>query len=164
MNLREKLTDFLPCYEGELLTEEDASLSITINYKAGVLPFFSRLELLVLDKSRLNPAELEKAITAYNFPLYFPLPHLVALSKIADKEIEKIIERIQEDLRNELYSYSSPSGDSLIVANGRNLSRRGLFYYPAVEPGKELPEPMPLLEITESGIKLYKENLARLAE
>lgn len=162
----ERLRDFLPAYEGTLLQAEDERFSISIKYREGALPVFSGVELFVVDKSRVsdfrNFTELENAMELYFFRFFLPAPYLVAeaVSGATELELEEVVVRLREDLRNELYAFYG-NGKALIVAAGKNLSRRGLFLYPEVRPDRELPEPLPVVEITEKSIELHEENLYR---
>jgi len=162
----ERLRDFLLAYEGTLLQAEDERFSISVKYREGSLPLFSGVELFIFDKSKVsnfqNLAELENAMELYFFRFFFPAPYLLAeaVSGATEIEIEEMVARLQEDLRNELYAFYA-GGKALVVAAGKNLSRRGLFLYPDVRPDGELPEPLPVVEITGKGITLHEENLYR---
>jgi len=162
----ERLRDFLIAYEGTLLQAEDERFSISVKYREGSLPLFSGVELFVFDKSKVsnfqNLSELENAMELYFFRFFLPAPYLVAeaVSEATKLEIEGIIARLQEDLKNELYTFYG-RGKALVIAAGKNLSlsRRGVYLYSEVRPDRELPEPLPVVEITEKGIELHEENL-----
>ena len=63
-------------------------------------------------------------------------------------------------MKNELYTFYG-RGKALVIAAGKNLSlsRRGIYLYSEVRPDRELPEPLPVVEITDKGIELHEENL-----
>ena len=160
----ERLRDFLIAYEGTLLQAEDERFSISVKYREGSLPLFTGVEIFVFDKSKVskfqNLAELESAMELYFFRFFLPAPYLIAetVSKATEQEIEEIVARLQEDLRNELYAFYG-NGKTLVVAAGKNLSRRGVYLYSEVRPDRELPEPLPVVEITEKGIEFNEKYL-----
>ena len=54
MTVSELLNTLTKEHTGELLKAEDDRYSVKLEYKPGTLPLFSKLELLVVDRSKIQ--------------------------------------------------------------------------------------------------------------
>lgn len=171
----------LDCYRGKLFFAEDKRFRVTVSYNDGAIPMFSKLELLIINKSGLNFREengkvivnsirdFEEAIKLHLFRFYTPILELVLAGEktVEDELFNLMVENVKEDIKNGLYSFGrfrENRLEVLVVAVGENLSRKGLFYYPEYDGRSELGSPVELIKLNDSQIEIFWDNIKKVAE
>ena len=165
----EAISYLLKEHEGELLIHEDDNYSLKVKYSSGALPMFSKLEIFILDKTKfsvvdgkvkINCEELQESFEAHQFRGFFPLLELILTS---DNVSSDALEEAKKNVTNGLYSFirlKNGKVETLIVSVG-NSEKHGVFYCPDSSSQEEL---VPLVELKENGIRIYKENFAKVSE
>jgi len=111
-------------FQGKLLELSDDNFSVSVQYKHGVLPLFSKLMIAVTDK---NSPETKKTFKIFNLIRFISEPELVELN-LAD---ERRLPDARRKAEAGIYTFFRTNKELLeiLVIAAKN---KGIFYYQSV--------------------------------
>ena len=165
MTVSELLNTLTKEHTGELLKAEDDRYSVKLEYKPGTLPLFSKLELLVVDRSKLEVKKVgekvvisnfEKAEDSFELIAFRVLPMPEVISRSPEPVPDDFLEEFRQRVLNGLLTFVNHEWGVVTVSVG-NFEPRGVFFTPI-----DSSTVLPLVEIEDGRIRVYWETIRRL--
>ena len=164
---KETINHLLNEYEGELLVHDDDNYSLKVSYSRGPISLFSKLEFFIMDRTKFSIVDGKIKISqkefqkSFEFEVYRNFIPLLELTLRCNDIPPDTLEELKENIINGLYSFVRLKDDriEMLVISAGNLEKKGVFYYPEQEA-----KAIPLIELKENTVRIYKENFEKIPE